>query len=274
MSGLTPIPKKGDLKKTDNYRGISLTQIAAKIYNRCLLNRIRPVIDKVLRANQNGFRKGRSTTSHLLALRRIVEELKNHDKEAVITFIDFRKAFDSINRKRMFEILSAYGIPSSVVDAIQVMYKDTYAKVLTPEGETNAYDTGVLQGDPSAPFLFIIVLDYALRSSIIISDGLTLKPRRSSRYPAEKLADLDYADDIALLEDCIEAAQDLLKRVENACQEVGLHLNASKTKYMHLNPSSNTDLFASDGSKIDCVEDFKYLGGYSDTEHDMSVRIA
>ena len=156
ISSLTPIPKKGDLKKTDNYRGISLTQIAAKIYNRCLLNRIRPVIDRVLRTNQNGFRKGRSTTSHLLALRRIVEELKNHDKEAVITFIDFRKAFDSINRERMFEILRAYGIPSSVVDAIHIMYKDTFALVLTPEGETATFkiDIGVLQGDPLAPFLF------------------------------------------------------------------------------------------------------------------------
>ena len=104
-SGLTPIPKKGDLKKTDNYRAISLTQIAAKIYNRCLLNRIRPVIDRVLWTSQNGFRKGRSTPSHLLALRRIVEELKNHDKEAVITFNDFHKAFDSINHERIFEIL-------------------------------------------------------------------------------------------------------------------------------------------------------------------------
>ena len=276
ISGLTPIPKKGDLKKTDNYRGISLTQIAAKIYNRCLLNRIRPVIDRVLRTNQNGFRKGRSTTSHLLALRRIVEELKNHDKEAVITFIDFRKAFDSINRERMFEILRAYGIPSSVVDAIHIMYKDTFALVITPEGETGTFkiDTGVLQGDPLAPFLFIIVLDYALRTSITSSDGLTLKPRQSRRYPAEKLADLDYADDIALLEDCIESAQDLLKRVEKACQEVGLYLNAPKTQYMHLNPASDAPLFASDGSKIDCVDDFKYLGGYTDTEHDMSVRIA
>ena len=63
-----------------------------------------------------------------------MEELKNHDKEAVITFIDFRKAFDSINRERMFEILRAYGIPSSVVDAIHIMYKDTFALALTPEG--------------------------------------------------------------------------------------------------------------------------------------------
>ena len=114
--------------------------------------------------------------------------------------------------------------------------------MLTPEGETDAFksDTGVLQGDPLAPFLFIIVLDYAPRTFITSSDGLTIKPCQSRRYPAENFADLDYADDIALLEDCIEAAQDLLKRVEKACQEVGLHLNTPKTQYRHLNPSSDT----------------------------------
>ena len=276
ISGLTPVPKKGDLTKPDNYRGISLSQVAAKIYNRCLLNRIRPVIDRVLRPNQNGFRKDCSTSSHILALRRIVEELKNYKKEAVISFIDFRKAFDSINRNTMFEILLAYGIPQEVVNAIHVMYKDTSAVVITPEGETDTFDidTGVLQGDPLAPFLFIIVLDYALRQSICSSDGLTLKRRLSRRIPPEVLSDLDYADDIALFEDSRKSAQDLLNRVEKACQYVGLFLNAPKTKYMHLNPSSDTKLFSSDGSEIECVKDFKYLGGYSGTEHDMNVRIA
>jgi len=100
--------KKGDLTKTDNYRGISLSQIRAKVYNRCLLNRIRTIIDKLLRPNQNGIRQGRSTSSHVLALCRIVEELKYAKKETVISFIDFRKAFDSINRDRMFLILKAY----------------------------------------------------------------------------------------------------------------------------------------------------------------------
>ena len=71
------------------------------------------------------------------------------------------------------------------------------------------------------------------------NDGLTFKRGRSSRFPAEVLADLDYADDIALLEDCIESAQDLFNRVEKACQDVGLFLNAPKTKYMHLNPSTD-----------------------------------
>ena len=275
LSGITPIPKKGDLTITDNYRVISLTQVASKIYNCCLLNRVRPVIDKVLRPNQNGFRKGRSTTSHILALRRIVEELKNHNMEAVLTFIDFCKAFDSIDCGRMFQILEAYGIPPDVVSAIRVMYENTSAVVITPEGETEqfAIDTGMLQGDPLAPFLFIICLNYALRSAITDSDGLTLKRRRSSHHPAVVLPDLDYADDIALLENTIKSAQDLLNRVEKACQDVGLFLNAPKTKYMHLNPSTNTTLVSSDGSPIELVQDFKYLGGYTDSGYDMNTRI-
>ena len=63
-------------------------------------------------------------------------------------------------------------------------------------------------------------------------------------------------------------------RVEKACQDIGLFLNASKTKYMHLNPSTDSTLVATDGSVIERVDDFKYLGSYTDTAHDMDVRIA
>ena len=65
---LVPIPKSGDLGVTDNYRGISLTQVTTKLMNRLILNRIRPVIDPRLRPNQNGFRSGRSTTAQVLAI--------------------------------------------------------------------------------------------------------------------------------------------------------------------------------------------------------------
>ena len=111
ISGITPIPKKGDLRYTDNYRGIRLTQVAAKIYNRLLLNRIRPAIDKLLPTNQHGFRSPRSTSSQILALRRIIEELQNHAKERVIVF------FEPINREKMFVILEVYGIPPAIVNA-------------------------------------------------------------------------------------------------------------------------------------------------------------
>ena len=74
ISGIVPVSKKGDLTRCTNYQGISFNQIASKIYNRLILNRIRPVIDRLLCPSQNGFRLGKSTLSHLLALRRIIEE--------------------------------------------------------------------------------------------------------------------------------------------------------------------------------------------------------
>ena len=99
-SEIIPIPKKGNLSKHANYRGISLTAIAAKLTNRLILNRIQPVLDKHLRTNQNGFRPGRSTTAQILTLRRLIEGIKSHNLKAFITFIDFRKAFDSIQEAK------------------------------------------------------------------------------------------------------------------------------------------------------------------------------
>ena len=170
--------------------------------------------------------------------------------EAVLTFTDFCKVFDCIDRSQMFQILEAYGIPPDVVAATRVMYENTSAVVITPEGETEQFpiDTGVLQGDPLAPFLFIVCLDYALCPAITGSDGLTLKHCHSSHHPAIVLPDLHYADDIALLANSIKSAQDLLICVEKACQDVGLFLNTPKTKYMHLNPLTNTTLVSSDRS--------------------------
>ena len=65
------------------------------------------------------------------------------------------------------EILRAYGIPNKIVDAISILYKDTMAQVLTPDGDTEFFEilAGVLQGDTLAPFLFIIALDYVLRDA-------------------------------------------------------------------------------------------------------------
>ena len=99
-----PFPKQGDHGIAKNYRGIILTSTAAKIYNPLLRNRREPKIEKILRENQNGFRRNRSTTSQMLTIRRI---LGVHAKnlEATILSVDFSKAFDSIHRGKMEQIL-------------------------------------------------------------------------------------------------------------------------------------------------------------------------
>ena len=100
-----PFPKKGDLRLAKNYRGITLTPLADKIYNALLRNRIEPKIDSK-KKNQNGFRRNRSTTSQILTIRRILKGVRAKNLEATILFVDFTKAFDSIHRRKMEQILS------------------------------------------------------------------------------------------------------------------------------------------------------------------------
>ena len=185
---LLPFPKKGDLGLPKNYRGITLTAIVAKIYNLMLLNRIRLEIDPILRKNQNGFRSNRSASGQILAIRSILEGIKSKNLPATLLFIDFSKAFDSIHRGKMRDILSAYGTPKETVNAIMMLYHNTCSKVRSPDGDTDFFNitAGVLQGDTLAPFIFIICLDYVLRKALEknLDLGFTLTKQKSRRYPS------------------------------------------------------------------------------------------
>ena len=115
------------------------------------------------------------------------------------------------------------------------MYKDTMARVITEDGLTEAFLilAGVMQGDTLAPYLFVIAIDYVMTTALRGKDlGFTVHPRRSRRYPAVKVTDVDFADDLALTTDTAAEAQDLLLSVELAANSIGLHLNESKTKYI------------------------------------------
>ena len=86
--------------------------------------------------------------------------------EMVLCFIDFKKAFDSIHRGVIMKILKAYGIPPNLHQAIESIRVHRHqTRVMTRDGCSEEFDitSGVLQGDTCAPFLFIIVLDHALR---------------------------------------------------------------------------------------------------------------
>ena len=85
-----------------------------------LLNRIRTAVDIILRQNQNGFRSNRSTSGKIITVRRIIEGANAKNLTATILFIYFSKAFDSIHRGKIEEILNAYGIPDKIISAIMI----------------------------------------------------------------------------------------------------------------------------------------------------------
>ena len=88
--------------------------------------------------------------------------------QVAILFGDFTKAFDSIHRGNIEQILSAYGLSKETAPAIMMFYRNTKVKVRSPDGNTEYFDivAGVLHGDTLAPYLFIICLEYVLKMSI------------------------------------------------------------------------------------------------------------
>ena len=144
-----PFRNKGGLGLAKNYRGITLMSIAAKIYNALLCNYIQPRIEKILRKNQNGFPRNRSTTSQILIIHRILEGVLVKNLGATILFVDFTKAFDYIHRGKMEQILLAYGLTNEIVAAIIILYRNTKVKIRSPDGDTDYFDivAGVLQGN-------------------------------------------------------------------------------------------------------------------------------
>ena len=250
----------------------------AETYNCMLLNRIRPILDPLLRNNTNGFRQERTTVGQILAIRRILEGVKSTNIPVVFTFIDFKKAFDSVPRAKMIKILRSYGIPDKIVNAIETSYASTRAKVYSPDGVTEEFYIvkGVLQGDTLSSYLFFIILDYALRKAIKGREeelGFTIVPRRSRRVHPIVLTGLNFADDIALISDSVRQASELLQRLESECSKAGLLINYNKTKVMAFNTLDPMIYKTADGQILDVEKDFKYLGSWiNSSEKDIKVR--
>ena len=182
-------PKKCDLGLAKNYRGITLIYVASSIYNALLCNQIEPKNEKIPRTNHNDFWRNRSTTSQILTIRRILEGVRAKNLEAMILFVDFSMAFDSIHWGKMEQILLAYGLPKETIAAIMMLYKNRKVSFRSLGGDTDYFDivAGVLLGNTSALYLFIICLDYMLRTSIdkMKDNGFKLAKEWSRRYPAK-----------------------------------------------------------------------------------------
>ena len=142
--------------------------------------------------------------------------------------------------------------------------------------ETEYFDivAGVQQEDTLAQYLFIIYLDYVLRTSIdkIKENSFALTKKRSRRYPAKIITDIDYADDLAIRANTPNQAETLLHTSEPTAAGIGLSVNAHKTEYMWFNPTG--DISTQDRTSLKLVDKFTYLGSsVSSTEEDIDTRL-
>ncbi|KAL5263387.1 hypothetical protein ACHWQZ_G008677 [Mnemiopsis leidyi] len=109
---VTIVPKKGDLSHCNNNRGITLRSTASKLYQIILLRRLNDGLERLLRENQCRFRKNRSCVDQIYTLRSIIHNFTEYNLPMYINFVDFKSAFDCINREFIWKALDHYGLPS------------------------------------------------------------------------------------------------------------------------------------------------------------------
>ena len=271
MGHIVKLPKKGDLSNCGNWRGITLLSIASKVLLRVILDRMKTHLHKLLRQNQAGFTPGKSTTDQAAALRIIIEQVEEWNSTVYMNFIDFLKAFDSLDRESMFKLLEHYGVPEKIIKMIKCIYKDFKCKVIHKGKLSPPFPvkTGVRQGCLLSPLMFILAIDWIMKHTESKNSGLqwTL---------TKELHDLDFADDIVLFSRTLGHIQQKTTKLEEEAAKLGLIINSDKTKSMRIN-ARNPDPVTVSGAQVEDVEKFTYLGCIvtrtGGTEEDVEARI-
>ena len=142
------LPKKGDLSSCENYRGVTLMSVPGKVFNRILLERMRDAVDVRLRDHQADFRRDRSCTDQVATLRIIVEQSLEWNSSLYVNFVDFLKAFDSLHRDTLWQLLRHYGIPAKLTRIIKESHEGMACQVVHGGQLTRRFDvkTGFVRG--------------------------------------------------------------------------------------------------------------------------------
>ena len=265
-STLVVIPKKGDLSLCSNYRTIALMNHVCKILMLILLERLKTQIEPYIADTQAGFRKDHSTMQQILILRLIAQEAKKKNKLIFNNFIDFQKAFDTVNHSVLWAVLKSYGVGKRLLALMKNVSErsEMAVRFANDLGEWFKAEMGTKQGDPISPTSFIVLLERAL---------MTLEGDASVTMNGRAVDNLKFADDIDLIEDSWESLQVKTDRLNEAAKKAGLRMNVNKTKTMVFGQKQSEGKIMVDGSALENVEQFEYLGSLITWDNDCSKEI-
>jgi len=130
-----------------------------------LLRKLEIYVEDILTKYQTGFRRGKSTTDHIFTIRQIMEKFYEYNKDFHIIFVDFKKAYDSIDREQLWTTLRNFGIPRKLVRLVEICNQQTYCKVRFMGETSEAFEckTGLRQEDAPSPILFNLALEQVIR---------------------------------------------------------------------------------------------------------------
>ena len=293
------LPKKGDLSRAGNHRGINLLEAAYKVVASILRIRLTQVSENLeheLNEYQYGFRPNRGCPDATFSVKTAMKKRREHGQETWILFLDLVKAFDRVPRAMLWEVLLRYGVPSKLVRLLQCLHSGDSVKFTVGETEFSIpCSIGVKQGDVLGPILFILYIAAVMhtwresdsRPMCIFRtkmDNVFSGRRHNTRGSDFPFPDSEYADDTAVMfvsrESLETGAPKLISHFEDWGLEVHMGLKRgdevvidSKTEVLFVAAPARTyqspadcdgadlsDIDLGQGKFLPIIESFKYLG--------------
>ena len=278
---ITLYKNKGEKSDCSNYRGITLLSIAGKILARILLHRlVSAIVEEHLPESQCGFRANRGTTDMVFVLRQLQEKCREQNKGLYVTFVDLTKAFDTVSRKGLWQILERLGCPPKFLNMIIQLHENQFGQVRLSSDLSEPFPiiNGVKQGCVLAPILFSVFFSMMLKQAtadlddddgIYIryrTDGSLFNLRRLQAHTMtmeQLIREMLFADDAALAAHSETAIQRITSCFAEAAQLFGLEVSLKKTEVLH-QPAPHEEYHPPhifiDETELKTVHQFSYLG--------------
>ncbi|KAK6751184.1 hypothetical protein RB195_002886 [Necator americanus] len=257
------IHKKGDRKDLRNYRPICLLSVLYKVFTK--ITRIYRTLDEAQPQEQAGFRQGFSCLDHIQTVSRVIEVCREYRLPFVLTFVDYEKAFDSVETNAILSALVDQGVDESYVRTLAHCYDRCTTRIqLFHRPLTIPIGKEVRQGDTISPKLFTAALQWIMKSLSWEERGL--------RVDGRFLSNLRFADNIVLFSSSTNEAETMLNELNEAGKRIGLRINRKKTQFMK-NAYCEDGGVQLEGSQIVETPSYVYLGRSMNMENDLKEEL-
>ena len=263
--------KKGQQTDPNNYRPITLLSCLGKLFTSILNERLTNYYDVnyLLGEEQAGFREGYSTVDHTFVLHSLIDLYLSDRRRIYCVFVDYRKAFDSVNRFLLWEKLLRHNVNGKFLKIVQNIYKNAKSFVMNGKDKSDVFncEVGVRQGDNLSPLLFATFLNDFNLFIAGKSNGIDLLPtgianKLESVRVFFKLFTLLYADDTVVLATNEKELQNSLNVIHEYCDLNDLNVNVDKTKIVIFSRGKvrRMPTFTFGNTEVEVVSKYTYLG--------------
>ena len=264
---IIPLHKGNSVLSVSNYRPISLLPIFSKIFERLVYNRLIDFINenKILSQNQFGFQKGKSTENAVTSIISQIINARDRKESAYCIFLDFAKAFDTVNHDILIEKLNYYGIKDNVLSWFNSYLRNRaqYTQIGETLSDVGYIKHGVPQGSVLGPLLFLLYINDITESSEILqfflfADDTTIFYSDKTTPETESLLNLE------------------LSKVADWLAANKLSLNVGKSNFLHFhhgNCKKEPLNIKIDGTPVEEKNTTKYLGVILDNKLNWKAQI-